>query len=547
MRYLIVLPLLLFAAPSYAAITFRCDLATPTDNGTLSDATGNITVDKDAGCLSTAQSGDLVIIQVVQRDGNPTITVGTSGGQSWTAEAINSPGASVSGYVFWARFNGTWSADPVFSSTANFGGAISAIAMVYIPTNAANTWAVDVAQSLGSATPTTPFDVTATGQTAVAASTITGVCWFLTNSTATTWTLQTGGWTNPNSEAQWRNQQGTDTSVSCAYKINTSAGATGNVANRQGTATNITTYWNIETFAEVAAPAFTVAPNVSATSATGYTISFTAAQSSSTVYCIARKKGSSAASATQIQNGQDSTGSAAIASANKSVGTSADSLTLGSSLDYPTHDIDCIVRASSANSSVTTLSDKLKSAPSGYLYDDLSSVGTGSFCEPITSPAVAAGDIVERYSVTSPGSFSAPALNTCHVSYSGDDSRQLICYRIYDDSAQDWMSISSPSAQCTGTRAAVWFNNQAPFALFAPHAVKFFLHEGQAMTPQDLTIYCDDADDAQNTIVVTNVDALPANLSITNSVLSGTPAARGVTTGITFRCTDITGASVDWE
>lgn len=230
------------------AITFRGVSATPADAGALSDASGLITL---SAASIPAVAGDLCILKLIQRDGNPALANSVTGGQTWGTFAMHSPGSSSSGQYFWCRFSGVWDGDPVFSTTGTGGNAITGIVSVFAPTSGLNTWAVDVTQSTGFATPATPFDVTATGHTAIADSTVTIVTWFNTNSTGGTWALQTAGWTNPGGAAQWRNTQGTDLSVSAAYKINTAAGSTGNVTNRQVTATGITTYWMVVTFKEV--------------------------------------------------------------------------------------------------------------------------------------------------------------------------------------------------------------------------------------------------------------------------------------------------------
>lgn len=236
------------------AITFRGVTATPSDLSALSDATGVITLDKDADVFAAAVPGDLIIVLLAHRDGAPVLTVGVDGGQSWSTFAMYSPGSSSSGQVFWCRFNGTWDVDPAFNTTGTGGNAITAVAVVFTPSSALNTWAVDVTQSNGNAVPTTPFDVTATGHTVLTVPSVTFAYWFNTNSTGGQWALQTAGWNNPNGETQWRNTQGTDLSVSAAYKINTATGSTGNVANRQVTATGIASYWGVITFKEVHVP-----------------------------------------------------------------------------------------------------------------------------------------------------------------------------------------------------------------------------------------------------------------------------------------------------
>ena len=123
---------------------------------------------------------------------------------------------------------------------------------VFRPTTGTNTWAVDVAQASDNFTGSaSPANYIATGQTSIAASTVTVASWVVADNVS--WSLVTGGWSNPGGITQVRNLFGDDTSVSIAYKIQTSPGATGNVTNHQGANGPDAGRWFIQTFKEVAA------------------------------------------------------------------------------------------------------------------------------------------------------------------------------------------------------------------------------------------------------------------------------------------------------
>jgi hypothetical protein len=76
--------------------------------------------------------------------------------------------------VWWAEFNGTWSADPALTYAAQ-GGTVPATTTMHVfrPGSAAETWAVDQAYSgAGFSAPSSPFTVTRTGQTTTQSNTV---------------------------------------------------------------------------------------------------------------------------------------------------------------------------------------------------------------------------------------------------------------------------------------------------------------------------------------------------------------------------------------
>lgn len=231
--------------------------ANPVDNSALDDSADRVWTPP-----SSMLANDFCVLYVSQRDPGATLTNKVTGGQTWSAgTAIASGSQQVRRFT--CTYNGTWSANPEFGTSFSGGLRFSIIGVVFRPSGTP-TWATDVAQNSGNATPSTPFDVTATGQTAVASSTVTIACWFNTSFDGEVFSLQTGGWTNPGGVSQFRNKvsASNDMTLSLAYKINSAAGTTGNVTNRM--TQSITTLWMIETFKDQSASASVTPPGIEA-------------------------------------------------------------------------------------------------------------------------------------------------------------------------------------------------------------------------------------------------------------------------------------------
>lgn len=228
-------------------ITYVGTAVNPADNVSLYDAT-----ERSITPVPSMLAGDLVRL-IVQRRGLDSISLSNLGGQSWTSETLRQTG-SASLRVFWCRFNGTWSANPSVVSTANPSDVITIQMDVFRPTSGTNTWAVDVVEARASySAPVSPFDVTVTGQTALASSTVTMASW--QSNDINTWGLQTAGWTNLGG-AQYRNPDPAGSkklTISSAYKIQSAPGATGSPVNRQLTFGPDAGQWVIETWKEQSA------------------------------------------------------------------------------------------------------------------------------------------------------------------------------------------------------------------------------------------------------------------------------------------------------
>lgn len=236
------------------SVTFRAVKAIPNDNASRDDATA-ISFDRTAAPLLTMAVGDLVVVEVSHRDPGTTISNSNAGGQTWYPLATVASGSQQL-RRFWCSFNGTWASDPAFDVNVRLGVKFSAIMRVFRPSGLP-TWAVDQAQINGYLAPgSAPYDVTATGQDPDGATSVTLASWFNTSYAGEPFALQTAGWSNDGSAAQFRNQSGSssDMTISTAYKLNASDVATGNVVNR--ITQTITTLWSVVTFKDQSAAAY---------------------------------------------------------------------------------------------------------------------------------------------------------------------------------------------------------------------------------------------------------------------------------------------------
>jgi len=209
--------------PAQAAITYFASASNPLlDPGTLDSAAVAVTPP------GSMQTGDLVVLIANARENGQALAISATGGQAWTSEAANT--TRTTQRIFWARFNGTWAANPSVSFPGG-ANATTVVMHVFRPTAAAYTWELDVALTNSNFTaPPNPRNVTITGITTNTNGALVLATWASTDDN--TWALQTAGWLNAGN-AQYRNLDGNDSSQSAAYRIMPTAGATGNVVNRQ--------------------------------------------------------------------------------------------------------------------------------------------------------------------------------------------------------------------------------------------------------------------------------------------------------------------------
>lgn len=217
--------------------------STPSDSATATGTADPTAVTPPTGMLA----GDLVCMVAQERDATTTLTVSATGGQTWTTEAQIIT-TNQTARLFWCTFNGIWSANPSVDFAA--GTAVNTVVMhVFRPPATDYTWSVNQAQvELDFAAAAT---ITITGQTTTGTDpTVTLAGWFTDDDN--TWGTLTGTDWGLCGTAQYRNTSGTDQSCTFAHKIQTAAGATGNVSKTQLTLGNDSGTSFIITFAATA-------------------------------------------------------------------------------------------------------------------------------------------------------------------------------------------------------------------------------------------------------------------------------------------------------
>ena len=217
----------------------------PADNGT--NATTTITITPP----TLMATGDLVVVYLQQR-GTATFSVNNTGGQTWTSIGRNATTANVALETYWARFNGTWSANPIFQFSA--GTNTSAQMLVFrsdVPTNQWGTESIVTTNAAAAAT------ITITGLTPANPDSVTVGSWMTADDN--TWGNLTGvGWSKLGLTAQYRNLAGNDQSSTYAYYLQTGGPSPiPNTSQQQLTLGNDATAWRRITFYNFAAAAYT--------------------------------------------------------------------------------------------------------------------------------------------------------------------------------------------------------------------------------------------------------------------------------------------------
>lgn len=226
------------SAPTFIGVT-----AVPTDSGTAANAGPTVTIDKDAGALSSAQAGDLIVV-VAQYRGladfstNAQVLPNEYGGQNWNIERGHT-GNNHHCRIFWCRFNGTWTADPSFShyvvGAVSGTLALTAVAMVFRPDSSSDHWVVcnGVLRSTFTAG-SSPFTKSAAGWTPRKDDTV-SLAIFSTADDNTWDSLSGTNWTQSGLSSQYRNTTGSDQSIAIAYQLQGTAAATNDVSLNQAT------------------------------------------------------------------------------------------------------------------------------------------------------------------------------------------------------------------------------------------------------------------------------------------------------------------------
>lgn len=183
------------------------------------------------------REGDLIYLTCqIQNAASGNMTISNAGGQTWNGTATEATGNDQSLKGFWARFNGTWSANPSVASAALSGTQpFSVQAHVVRPPNSGFRWVENVAFAGATyAAPSSPFTVTITGQTTTLPDAVTFATFCAADDVEWNSNSQ-GSLMAYRQNIELRNLAGGDQSISTLLKLMPAVGATGNFSFNQFT------------------------------------------------------------------------------------------------------------------------------------------------------------------------------------------------------------------------------------------------------------------------------------------------------------------------
>lgn len=213
-----------------ATISFFGSASTPADTGTNTSATVTITPP------ASMTAGMLVVVTLQPRQTSLSwddLTNTTSGGQAWQELTDDSFGrANLSAKKFFCIFNGTWSANPVFTCavSVNFQATMT---VHQHDAGATKRWRVSTPVTVASKAAATTYTIpaiTLPTQPCVVEATFGSIA-------NNTWGTLTAGWAFGNPSAGNQVRSGTNMSLSVVYKVFTATGSTGSVALTQSAST----------------------------------------------------------------------------------------------------------------------------------------------------------------------------------------------------------------------------------------------------------------------------------------------------------------------
>lgn len=202
---------------AYSNIVFFGSASSPSDGGSQTTMTPTVTPP------SNMRPGDLVLMVIATRDyaGSLPILVTTSGGQTWNSLNYNTGGTNVQSQMFWCRFNGTWSADPVVTHDDNSLIPTSLVMLVFRPTSIIQEWATYGSEYQGalSVGAGSPSSVQVTGHAIDVSIEGVSVVTCVSEDDNTWGDVQGVLWKplTPVGSAQFRNTAGSDLSLHFAY------------------------------------------------------------------------------------------------------------------------------------------------------------------------------------------------------------------------------------------------------------------------------------------------------------------------------------------
>jgi hypothetical protein len=498
----------LVCSQAFAVITLVGTVTVPaTDNTSVTDATPRSIVPP------TVVTGDMLVLITENRNAGSgqDFSLADSWNQSWVAGSTYK-NASQSIKRYCAIYNGTAGTALTVETAEKFGAALSMHLEVYRPTSgSALSCSPHVAEAYSSYSASTTY--TATGQTPTHANSVTIAAFIVSENR--TWSGATGGWTYRGGN-QLRNATGTGQTISVVDKIQTSAVATGSVANTLSASNSGSSM--VVTYSEqvITSATFTVSPVVSSEDDNEFVLAG-ATSVSDTVSAVACIMGQTAPTIPQTVAG-DCTGGNDAPAATTDTWNGSDSLVLGGALTLPGYDI------------YVTNGDTLVSLPGSCLDDPtfyqyigcpggLTSILAGTPFDTLNAsitPDIAVGDIPKVPLVVSPNGYGLVIGLDGDVYYDalGNTARQTFTLDVYDRSTGAYMP---------GGPTTIAVNNRTPTGL--PYYTRI-LKTGVASSLD----FCALAEDVEGDVLVgSNPVGTPSTGQAIggtgNCILSGSPSA----------------------
>ena len=302
-----------------------------------------------------------------------------------------------------------------------------------------------------------------------------------------------------------------------------------------------TNVWNCGTVATypsaaTPAPAFDSGPTLSSAGETNIILDYNADAVADNIQCMLTDTAASAPTAAAIEAQTGSHGYATEASTG-----AADTLTVSATdtPEFPLYDAHCALEEGTSNySTVATVSDVAMTAPTGFQFVAITSIGVGSPCEDFNAaaaPDIASGDYLLAPTTVSPGGGVDDTLTIgadCQFEYDADNLAQqrALNVDVYDASVGDW--------HADGIDA--YFNNTVPVC---DEGLNVFVYDQDvAIDDYDLNISCTDDDTGDTLDFTVTTGTLPTGLALGgtgNATLSGTPTVETETgAAVTFTATD---------
>jgi len=413
MKKLLALVVLLFWAPSYAAVSLVGTPSAVTSGGTYTAETGSnrlVVITVGAEGLTTSPNVSAVVF------GSATLA---NGKVVEAASAAQTPGATRGkAYVYYVKEANIDSGSQTLSvtwdgnATANSGDLMEAYTIAGVD----QTTPVEATSSTF-APVGTPVDPLSSSLTVASGSG--QVLAGLGNSPTAGSTPADGTWT------EYRDDD--DSSVNRTQSHGRFGQASGSVtygldwASSQGAVVAVASFGAAVT----EAPAFDSGPTVTPIDNNTFRVTYDGNADSDNIYCGAWLKDATTPSTAEVVAGTGAHGTGTEA-----VTGSSDTLDFDvtDSPAYPIYDVYCVTKGTSVVSSLGSQVDEYLTAATGYQFITLASIGSGSPVESFNTavtPDLVAGDILVAPTTTSPGTYTLTIGTDGQFSYSGDASRQL--------------------------------------------------------------------------------------------------------------------------